>query len=62
MAKLNLLFYAAAATTAIAGIIHVVLGIPASNPNAQILFIVGGVAQIFGLFQWLENGELSGME
>lgn len=47
MTKLDILFYAAAATTAIAGIIHVVLGIPASNPNAQILFIVGGVAQIF---------------
>ena len=47
MDKLNILFYAAAATTAIAGIIHVVLGIPSNNLNSQILFIVGGVAQIF---------------
>jgi len=45
--KKDLLFYAAAATTAIAGIIHVVLGIPSNNPNSQILFVVGGIAQIF---------------
>jgi hypothetical protein len=47
MNKLNILFYGAAATTAIAGIIHIVLGIPSNNLNSQILFIVGGVAQIF---------------
>ncbi len=45
--KKDILFYAAAATTAIAGIIHVVLGIPSNNPNSQILFVVGGIAQIF---------------
>lgn len=43
----NYLFYAASATTAIAGIIHIVLGIPSNNLNNQILFIVGGAAQIF---------------
>lgn len=43
----NYLFYAASATTAIAGIIHIVLGIQSNNLNNQILFIVGGAAQIF---------------
>lgn len=46
-AKLDVLFYAAAATTAIAGIIHVILGIDARNENTMILFVVGGSAQIF---------------
>lgn len=41
------MFYAAATTTAIAGIIHLVLGIPSNNINSQILFVVGGTAQIF---------------
>ena len=45
--KIDILFYAAAATTAIAGIIHVVLGVPTENLERQILFVVGGVAQIF---------------
>ena len=43
----DILFIAAAATTAIAGIIHLVLGIPSNNLNSQILFVVGGLAQIF---------------
>lgn len=47
MNKLDILFYAAAATTAIAGIIHIVLGYDSSRINAQILFLVGGAAQIF---------------
>ena len=47
MTKLDILFYAAAATTAIAGIIHVVLGYDSGNINMQILFLVGGAAQIF---------------
>ncbi len=46
MNKLDVLFYAAA-TTAIAGIIHVVLGYDSSRINTQILFLVGGAAQIF---------------
>ena len=46
-AKLDILFYAAAATTAIAGIIHVILGADSGRINTQILFIVGGLAQIF---------------
>ena len=45
--KLQVLSYAAAATTAIAGIIHVILGADSGNQNTQILFIVGGIAQIF---------------
>ena len=47
MNRINTLFYAAAATTAIAGIIHIILGIPSNNLNSQILFVVGGIAQIF---------------
>jgi hypothetical protein len=45
--KLDGLFYAAAATTAIAGIIHLIMGIPSNNQNSQILFVVGGIAQVF---------------
>ena len=47
MTPKGILFYAAAATTAIAGIIHIVLGIDARSENMLILFIVGGIAQIF---------------
>ena len=46
-AKKDILFYAAGATTAIAGIIHLILGIDSENLNSQILFVVGGIAQIF---------------
>ena len=47
MNNTDILFYAAAATTAIAGIIHVILGGPSNNQNMQILFVVGGLVQIF---------------
>ena len=47
MNKSTILFYSAAATTVIAGIIHVILGADSSRLNTQILFLVGGVAQIF---------------
>ena len=47
VSKLDILFYLAAATTAIAGIIHVILGADASRLNTQILFVVGGIAQMF---------------
>ncbi|MDH3278235.1 MAG: hypothetical protein OEM21_09080 [Nitrosopumilus sp.] len=45
--KLNILFYTAGATTGIAGIIHLIMGIPSNNQNSQILFVVGGIMQIF---------------
>jgi hypothetical protein len=49
VAKINILYYAAAATTAIAGILHL---IQASNSlgfnlNFGIFFIVAGIAQLF---------------
>jgi hypothetical protein len=49
VAKINILYYAAAATTAIAGILHL---IQASNVlefslNFFIFFIVAGIAQLF---------------
>ena len=47
IATRDILFYAAVATTTIAGIIHVILGADTSRLNTQILFLVGGVAQIF---------------
>jgi hypothetical protein len=47
--KLAGLYYAAAAATAVAGIIHLImaLGMLNFNPNSAILFFVGGVAQLF---------------
>lgn len=47
MNKIDILFYAAAATTAIAGIIHIVLGYDSGQINTQVLFLVGGAVQIF---------------
>jgi hypothetical protein len=45
----NALYYAAAATTAIAGILHLVLApnILGFNLNTGIFFIVAGIAQLF---------------
>jgi hypothetical protein len=45
----KLLYYAAAATTVIAGILHLIMtpNILNFNPNGAILFSVGGAAQIF---------------
>jgi peptidoglycan/LPS O-acetylase OafA/YrhL len=45
----NVLYYAAAATTAIAGILHLTLApnMLDFNPNGAILFFVGGATQIF---------------
>lgn len=43
------LFYAAAATTVAAGIIHLVMapGMLNFNPNGAVLFFAGGIAQLF---------------
>jgi hypothetical protein len=45
----NGLYYAAAATTAIAGILHLIMvpNILNFNAHGAILFIVGGIAQVF---------------
>jgi hypothetical protein len=45
----NALYYAAAATTAIAGILHLVVAsnVIGSNINNGIFFIVAGIAQLF---------------
>ena len=51
------LYYAAAATTAIAGILHLTL-VPSTlnfNPNGAILFSVGGIAQIFWALPMIRN-------
>jgi hypothetical protein len=49
VAKINVLYYAAAATTAIAGILHLIQGsnVLGFNLNFGIFFIVAGIAQIF---------------
>jgi peptidoglycan/LPS O-acetylase OafA/YrhL len=49
VAKMNALYYAAAATSAIAGILHLVLApnILGFNLNTGIFFIVAGMAQLF---------------
>ena len=48
-AKINILYYVAAATTAIAGILHLVLvpNVLGFNLNTGIFFIVAGIAQLF---------------
>lgn len=47
--KINWLYYAAAATTAIAGILHLTLApnMLNFNPSGAMLFFVGGAAQLF---------------
>ena len=47
--KIKWLYYAAAATTAIAGILHLTLApnMLNFNPSGAILFFVGGAAQLF---------------
>ena len=51
----DIMFYAAAGASAIAGIIHVVLGIGNNNTNTQILFVVGGAAQIFWVLPMIKK-------
>ena len=47
--KYSVLYYAAAGATAIAGILHLILApnMLNFNPNATILFAIGGAAQVF---------------
>jgi hypothetical protein len=54
---INLLYYAAAATTAIAGILHLilVLDVIGRNPNSGTFFMVSGIAQIFWVIPMLKR-------
>jgi len=54
----SMLYYAAAATTAIAGILHLILvpNIIDRNPNSGIFFLVAGIAQIFWVIPMLKRG------
>jgi hypothetical protein len=54
---INLLYYAAAATTAIAGILHLILvpDVIGRNPNSGTFFIVSGIAQIFWVIPMLRR-------
>jgi hypothetical protein len=49
MKKIHTLYFAAAAATAIGGIMHVILSFNSllNNVNTGVLFLVGGIAQIF---------------
>jgi uncharacterized membrane protein YuzA (DUF378 family) len=53
----SILYYAAAATTAIAGILHLTLvpNIIGRNPNSGIFFIISGIAQIFWVIPMLKK-------
>jgi uncharacterized membrane protein YuzA (DUF378 family) len=55
--KSSVLYYAAAATTAIAGILHLMLvpNIIGRNPNSGIFFIISGIAQIFWVIPMLKS-------
>jgi hypothetical protein len=48
----RILYYAAAATTAIAGILHLSLvpDIIGRNPNSGVFFLISGIAQYFGSY------------
>jgi hypothetical protein len=54
---INILYYAAAATTAIAGILHLSLvpDVIGRNPNSGIFFIISGIAQIFWVIPMLKR-------
>jgi protocatechuate 3,4-dioxygenase beta subunit len=57
MGSLTALYYAAAAATAIAGMLHLMLG-PNNlgfNVNQGILFIVGGIAQVFWIIPMIRR-------
>ena len=51
------MYYAAAATTAIAGILHLSLvpNVIGRNPNSGIFFIISGIAQIFWVIPMLKR-------
>ena len=53
----SVLYYAAAATTAIAGMLHLTLvpNIIGRNPNSGIFFIISGIAQIFWVIPMLKK-------
>jgi hypothetical protein len=53
----RILYYAAAATTAIAGILHLSLvpDIIGRNPNSGVFFLISGIAQIFWLIPMLKR-------
>ena len=55
--KSSVLYYAAAATTAIAGILHLMLvpNIIGRNPSSGMFFIVSGIAQIFWVIPMLKS-------
>ena len=55
--RISISYYAAAATTAIAGILHLMLvpNIIGRNPNSGIFFIISGIAQIFWVIPMLKR-------
>jgi hypothetical protein len=62
VATINILYYAVAATTAIAGILHIIQAqnVMGFNLDYFIFFLVGGIAQLFWVVpiirKWGEYG------
>jgi len=54
MNKLIIVSIAASICTTIAGILHLTM-LPAFNTNSTILFLVGGIAQIFWIIPTIKN-------
>ena len=59
--KFTILLYAAAATTLIAGSLHINKFIDTISSGEQIgnpdvLFLIGGIVKYFGLYLYLDNG------
>jgi len=64
--KFTILLYAAAATTLIAGILHINKFIDTISSDEQIsnpdvLFLIGGIAQVFWIVPILDNGAKYGI-
>lgn len=53
----RILYYAAAATTAIAGILHLMLvpNVIGRNPNTGVFFIISGIAQLFWVLPMIKR-------
>jgi hypothetical protein len=53
----QILYYAAAGTTAIAGIMHLILALdsPKFGTNSDTLFLIGGIAQVFWIVPMIKK-------
>jgi hypothetical protein len=63
MASRIWLYYVGAGATFIAGVLHLTLvpNVIDRNLGTAMLFLIGGIAQYFGLYQQSEDGEKCGI-